>query len=141
MWFGDFYVKPLYLLIAIAAIILIAVIAIVRKLIVAVIVAVILAVAVYGGNMTIVKSQAQKFAQYVDIGKNSFKDIAKLVQGSNVRLTDGVPKVRLDGTWYNFETVKDNLHKAGDRLIFERDGKKVTIQDQDLIRFFESVTK
>ena len=141
MWIGDFYIKPLYLLIAVALIILIVVVAIVKKILAAIITLVILALLVYGGNSWITRSRAENFARLVDIGKNSYETVADLVTGSNVRLQDGKPKVRIDGTWYDFEKVRENVYEKDGKFYFDKDGKTVAIEDPELTEFFRSVNR
>lgn len=143
MWFGDIYLKPLYLLAIIAAVILIAVIFIVKKLIGIVITAIILCVFVFGGNKFLLNEQAKSVAQYMDMGKNAanmgLEKIQNLINKEDLSVRDDEVKMKIDGKWYDMDFIKKHLSFKNGSAYVNINGTDIKVESEAIYKFLGEI--
>lgn len=141
MWFGDLYIKPLYLMIALAVIITVVVIIVVKKLIAILVTVVILAVAVYGGDSIISKMQMEQLSGYIDVGKEKVGQVKDWIQGQDIKVNDGDPELRIDGTWYRYEAIRDQIRTDGNGYTLQLNGRDIPVESEDVKNFLRTVER
>ncbi len=145
MWLGDFYIKPLHLLLIIAAVILIAVIFIVKKLIAVIITFVILGICVLGGNKLMIKNQAENIANYLDAGKDlagiGINKIKSLISKEDLSIKDNEVKVKLDGEWLNLDKIRENIIIEGEEVFVKLGDKKIKVETDSLKKLLGEIAR
>lgn len=128
MWISDFYVKPLYILIAVAIIIFIIILKIATSFIFKLISLIFLIAVVFSANGYIKSKNITEFAQtFYDKYKDtiSIDKIKSLFNTGDIFEKDDEIQIRLNGKLYPLEEVK--------KTFYSRDGKHYTVVNNEEI--------